>query len=223
MSEDNTKSTLPNLTKSQMASARQITFQKSAPNDAGWDVEASIAGRDSNALLHSLYKFNANEGDTLDLFSVSFFDPFLLRVYDANGNILVTNNESNDPADSEFTIDDIGHGVDFIEDFMATYTGTYYVEASWNQGSFYTFYDLILGVDADTTLDQRANEIFSWAENQYPDLFSGHPQSQEIAGYHARIYNDSGTALGEKNGDIYYYDAWTDTVMIVGTVNEFPV
>lgn len=226
MSEDNTNSILPNLTSSQMASARQITFQKSASsasNDAGWNVEASIAGRDSNALLHSLYKFNATEGDTLDLFSVSFFDPYLLRVYDKNGNILVTNNESNDPPDSAFMIDGIGHGSDCVKDFMATYTGTYYVEASWNQGSFYTFYDLIIGVDTDTSLDQRADEIFSWAESQYPDLFSGHSQSQEIAGYHARIYADSGTALGEKNGDIYFYDAWTETTMIVGTVNDFPI
>lgn len=224
MINDNTNSTLPNLTSSQMVSAQQITFQKSAPNGAGWDVEANIAGRESNALLHSLYKFNASEGDTLDLFSVSFLDPFLLRVYDKSGNILVTNNESNDPADSKFMVDGVGHGVDFVEDFMATYTGTYYVEASWNQGSFYTFYDLIIGVDADTTLDQRADKIFSWAENQYSDLFSGHPQSLEIAGYHARIYADSGTALGmDGTGDIYFYDAWTEIITLVGTVNDFPV
>lgn len=222
MSNDNTNSTLPNLTSSQMASAQQITFQKSALNDAGWDVEASIAGRDSNALLHSLYKLNANEGDTLDLFSVSFLDPFLLRVYDKNGNTVVTNNESNDPANSKFMIDGVGHGVDFIEDFMATYTGTYYVEASWNQGSHYSFYDLIVGVDTDTSLDQRADEIFSWAEDNYPALFSSHPHSQEITGYHARIYTESGVALGERNGNIYIYDDWTETIALVGTVNDFP-
>lgn len=223
MSNDFSYPDLPSLTSSEMTSAQSIIFQKSPSNGAGWDVEANIASRDSNALLHSLYKFNATEGDTLDIFSISYYDPYVLRIYDEKGNILIANSESNDPSDSQFKIDGVGHGVDFIQDFMATYSGTYYVQASWNQGSIFKFHELIIGADTDTTLDQKADQIFSWAEANYQDLFSSHPQSEEIAGFHARFYYENGTALGEKDGNIFFYDATTEIVALVGTVNDFPI
>ena len=113
--------------------------------------------------------------------------------------------------------------MDFIQDFMATYSGTYYVQASWNQGSIFKFHELIIGADTDTTLDQKADQIFSWAEANYQDLFSSHPQSEEIAGFHARFYYENGTALGEKDGNIFFYDATTEIVALVGTVNDFPI
>lgn len=223
MSNDYTSVNLPGLTSNEISSAAQLIFQGSPPNGAGWDIEANFASRDSNALLHSQYKFNATEGNTLDVFSISYYDPYVLRIFDENGNILIANSESNDPPDSQFQMDGKGHGVDFIQDFVAPYTGTYFVEASWNQGTIYKFHELIIGIDTDTTLDQKADQIFSWAEANYPTLFSDHPQSQEIDGFHARFYFDSETALGEKDGNIYFYDATTEIVSMVGTVNDFPV
>jgi hypothetical protein len=67
------------------------------------------------------------------------------------------------------------------------------------------------------------DRIFNWGENRYPDLFPDHPESQEIFDYYARIYSN-GNALGERNGDIYFYDGGTDgtnDISLVGTANDF--
>jgi len=42
--------------------------------------------------------------------------------------------------------------------------------------------------------------------------------SQEISGYHARIY-ENGNALGEQNNNIYFYDG--HSIALVGTVDDF--
>ncbi len=62
------------------------------------------------------------------------------------------------------------------------------------------------------------DRLFNWAESVYDDLFPGNPQSQEISGYYARLY-ENGNALGEKNESIYFYDG--DSIALVGSVNDF--
>lgn len=221
MSNDLLNPSLSNLTSSEMASATYITFKNAGPNDSGWDSKAEIYGTESNALLHSLYRFDATEGQTFDMFSISYFDPYALRIYDKNGHPVIGNSESNDPADFVLS-DGVGYGVDFIENWISTYTGSYYVEASPHQGDFYTFHELMLGVE-NTAMDEIADKIFTWAESEYPALFLGHPQSEEIAGFHARIYADSQSALGERDGNLFFYDGLTETIALVGTVNDFPI
>lgn len=75
-----------------------------------------------------------------------------------------------------------------------------------------------------TTLTaQTADRLFNWAESVFTSLFPNHPASIEIAGYHARIYSN-GDALGEKDGNIYYYDGGADgddSITFVGTINDF--
>lgn len=63
-----------------------------------------------------------------------------------------------------------------------------------------------------------ADRLFDWAEITFADLFPNHAASQEIEGYHARIY-ESGNALGERNGNIYFYDS--HSITLVGTVDDF--
>ncbi len=65
--------------------------------------------------------------------------------------------------------------------------------------------------------------IFNWGESRYPDLFPDHPESLDVFGYHARIYSN-GNAIGEQNGNIYYYDGGTDgtgNIALVGAIADF--
>jgi len=139
---------LPDLTLNQMALARTLAFQPYFAASTGWDRVASVNGLNSGAILHSIYKFTAVAGATYDLFSTSFFDPFLLRIYDRSGNTIVANHEGDDGA--PFTLSGVSYQNDVIFNWVAPYSGTYYVDASWNQGSFYKYYSLNIYEDKDT-------------------------------------------------------------------------
>lgn len=173
-------------------------------------------------MLHSLYSFKAYEGRTYDIFSVSYLDPYLLRLYDQYGNVIEVNSESNDPED--FKLGGIPHGVDFIEDWIAPYTGTFFVEASWNQGTANKFYRLSVNEDVNTVtsepLSAKAARIFNWGESKFSSLFPDHPESEIISDYYARFYSN-GNALAEKNGNVYFYNGETESIALVGTVSGF--
>lgn len=62
------------------------------------------------------------------------------------------------------------------------------------------------------------DRLFNWAENIYTDLFPDTPESMEISGYYARLY-ENGKALGEQNNNIYFYDG--HSIVLVGTVSDF--
>ena len=148
MSSYTTIDYLPDLTASEMLNSRQLSFSPYSVPSVGWDFKADIYGSDSNAILHHNYVFHAVEGATYDIFSTSYFDPFLLRIFDTHGNTIVANDESDDGADV-FLLDAY-YSRDIIYNWVAPYTGTYYVSASWNQGSYYKFYSLALYEDVDT-------------------------------------------------------------------------
>ena len=139
---------LPDLTFSEMAWARTLAFEPHFAAGTGWDRVAGVTGFNSGALLHSIYKFTAVAGATYDLFSTSYFDPFLLRVFDSQGNAIVANHESDDGA--PIVLSGVGYDQDVIFNWVAPYSGTYYVEASWNQGNFYKYYSLSIYEDKDT-------------------------------------------------------------------------
>ena len=158
---------LPDLTLSEISSARNLSFSNySNPGSTGWDNSASVSGMDSYALLHDIYRFEAIEGATYDVVSTSYFDPYLLRIYDSQGNTIVANDEGDDGSD--FYLDGAYYSNDIIWDWVAPYTGTYYVAANWNQGNYYKFYSLGLYEDIDTASGQQtifygtnANDQFS--------------------------------------------------------------
>lgn len=139
---------LSDLTATEMSAARSLSFSPSSTNTIGWDNTASIAGDDNNAILRDTFVFNAKNGATYDIFSTSFFDPYLLRIFDNLGNVIVANSEDDDY--SRQFIRDAFYNNDSIFDWVAPYTGNYFVKASWNQGSFYKFYSLIITEDVDT-------------------------------------------------------------------------
>jgi len=63
-----------------------------------------------------------------------------------------------------------------------------------------------------------SDRLFNWAESTFTDLFPNHATSQEIEGYHARLYENN-NALGEQNGNLYFYDG--HSIILVGTVDDF--
>ncbi len=158
---------LSDLTFSQMAGARTLAFEPHFAAGTGWDRVASVTGFNSGALLHSIYKFTAVAGATYDLFSTSYFDPFLLRVFDSQGNAIVANHEADDGA--PLVLSGVSYDQDVIFNWVAPYSGTYYVEASWNQGNFYKYYSLNIYEDKDTA---NAN---SSASNVIASLNAGNP------------------------------------------------
>lgn len=150
---------LPDLTLSQMATARTLTFRPHSVPSLGWDRVADVYGDNANALLHSVYKFTAIEGATYDLFSTSYFDPFLLRIYDRSGNAIVANNESDDGAPIDLPAAGGSFRQDVIYNWVAPYSGTYYVDASWNQGSFFKYYSLSIYEDKDTATSKPIHVV----------------------------------------------------------------
>lgn len=67
------------------------------------------------------------------------------------------------------------------------------------------------------------DRIFNWGESKYSFLFSDHPESMNVLGYHARIYSN-GNAVGEQNENIYFYDGGADgtgDIVLVGTIVDF--
>lgn len=142
---------IPDLTPTERSSARTLTFQPYTPTnkDIPWDRNATVYGGDAGALSHSLYSFTATAGATYDIFSISYYDPFQLRIYDSSGNALMINDERYDPDDIK--LDNGSYSVDTIWEWEAPYTGTYYVNASWNQSSVFTFYDLDIFEDRGTS------------------------------------------------------------------------
>lgn len=133
---------LPDLTVSSMAGATSLFLAPYTPTLAGidWDNSAHYSTSQSNAILFDKFKWHATEGATYDIVSQSYFDPFIVIVYDSLGNAIKTGESSYEGS----------YGSDWVWDFVAPYTGDFYVSASWNQGSYYKNVSLGIYEDIDT-------------------------------------------------------------------------
>ncbi|NCD43309.1 MAG: hypothetical protein EOL88_14650 [Bacteroidia bacterium] len=135
---------LPDLTESAMTTAIPLVFQPYTATSAliDWDQSAIYSTSNSYALLNSTFSWTGREGATYDIFSHSYFDPFLIQVYDNLGNVVAT--------DTSGSLDT--YGTDYVWNFVAPYSGTYYVSAGWSQGtaSINKFVMLSIYEDVDT-------------------------------------------------------------------------
>jgi serralysin len=118
---------LPDLTSSRMQSASQLTFAPYTPTYSSitWDSSATYYTSQQYAILYDTFRWTGKEGATYDIFSSSYFDPYLIQVYDDKGNVIAVDTTSWSDT----------YGYDYVWDFVAPYSGTYYVSAGWNQGS----------------------------------------------------------------------------------------
>jgi serralysin len=210
--------------------ARSLTFSPAAENIAGWDNSAQVAGSDNYAILHSIYHFSAIAGATYDVASISFFDPYVLLMYDQLGNAIQYNNEATDPQD--FLLSDGYYSADMIYDWVAPYTGTYYVQAGWHQGEYYKFY--FLSVNEDVSLSVRGtdwNDIFHIGiQNKTIDgsngvdtiIFTGHLSNYTIVPFGTGFsiqdnFANDGTVVESNVEKLQFTD---HTLVINSTPNE---
>jgi hypothetical protein len=131
---------LPDLTSAEMRKANTLSFSKYTQTEVitDWDNSVTYYTSKPGAILHSLFAWEGTAGATYDISSSSFFDPFLIQVYDNLGNVVAVDGE------------DRTYGSDYVWDFVAPYTGTYYVSAGWDQGAYHTFVSLSIYEDVDT-------------------------------------------------------------------------
>lgn len=241
---------LLDLSQSKINAAKTLSFEPYEPTGVidsdllEWDFKASYYTSEDYAILHDEFVFDGKEGATYDIFSRSFFDPFILLLYDNLGNVIATDENKG------------SYGSDIIFDFVAPYTGKYYINASWDQGiadahkfvsvSVYEDVDTIPAVPpptlpplieepglqpdtgrdnskAGSTVIDNRDKIFNWAEHFFPDLLPESSESIEIFGYYARTYSN-GNAVGAKDGSIYFYngsEGASDNLSLVGSVTGF--
>lgn len=116
------------LTVDQISAATKLTFTQFMPplNGVGdmldWDFEAFFATSVvTNDSARNIFAFEGTAGATYDIYSRSFFDPFVLQLFDDQGKVIATDDFSG------------ANGIDHIE-YRAPYDGTFYVDASWHQG-----------------------------------------------------------------------------------------
>ena len=109
------------LTNADMATAAHLTFTPRTAGD-GYDNGAQVASTTPGAGNQPIFSFAAVAGALYTVTSESWFDPFNLVLYDEDGYALA---------------EDDGWGPigqDGLS-FIAPYSGTYYVDASWDQAA----------------------------------------------------------------------------------------
>lgn len=197
---------IDDLTKEEMDSSVRIGFGPAKPNEFGYDQSWSMSSINDNANLRDIHLFLGKEGATYDILSFSFFDPFGLKIYDENGNTIELNSEFDD---FDLSLNGINYSTDYINQWKAPYSGIYYIDASWNQGLFYTGHGLSIFEDNEFAVNSVSrndlNVIYNWAENEYKELLPQNKESEYIYGFYARKYENF-NAVGEKDGNIYFYD-----------------
>ena len=132
---------LPGIKKVEMQSANRLIFEPyndTTSDLIGWDNQAYDGTSKDYAVLDDLYVAKFQGGATYDIFSHSFFDPFILTLYDKDGDVVAIDNDKG------------SYGTDIIFNFEAEYTGDYYINASWDQGIYYNYVSISVYEDLDT-------------------------------------------------------------------------
>ena len=132
---------LNDLTPVEMGNAIPLSFKPFVNSGSAidWDNVATYSSSQPYALLHSTFKWTATSGATYDIASHSYFDPFIVEVYDNLGNVVAAT-----------SYPDTTYGSDYVWDFKAPYSGTFYVSAGWDQGNYDKFVSLSIYEDVDT-------------------------------------------------------------------------
>jgi hypothetical protein len=165
---------LQKLTSNSMNNAIILTFVEYVPPegfpDNNWDNRAYYS---TYTNTNDLSNIILTKNNIYDIFSSSFFDPFILMIYDNNGMPIAANSEKND-----YT-----YGNDNIFDFIAPYTGEYYIDASWDRGQYYDYASLSIY----ETIPEEPNSI---------------PTSKNI-----NFNIDADDSYIFKKSDFYFYDS----------------
>ncbi|MFA6498003.1 MAG: Ig-like domain-containing protein, partial [Desulfurivibrionaceae bacterium] len=144
-------------TATQMGMAQALSFSAYTPSIsfmAIYDHEAKYYESEDYASLRDLFRVNFTEGATYHIYSSSFFDPFLLSVHDSQGRFIAVDNGTT-------------YGSDSISHFIAPYTGTYYVNASWDQGYAdshkFVYLSILEDIDTATPADSTPPTVIAFS------------------------------------------------------------
>jgi serralysin len=122
------------LNANQLAQAESLRFAAFEQPNQAFDNFAFSEGSDAGVSANAILRFEAVAGATYRFLSISPLDPQQLTVYDHNGNPIVLNTDDDDGPN--IVLSDGGvYAVDSIEDWHAPYSGTYYLNAGWQQSA----------------------------------------------------------------------------------------
>lgn len=141
---------LPDLTSSAMANAVTLNFRPYTPtlSSIAWDNTASYIVTASTT--NRVFRWTGTAGATYDFFSHSYYDPTSIRIYDNLGNAVAI--------DTESSFDSIG--TDSLFDFVAPYTGTYYIDAGWSQNALSPTASVSIYEDINTAIAPTSSDDY---------------------------------------------------------------
>lgn len=128
----------PRLSEAAKSGATRLNFSQLDPDPiysaTGWDNHAHYG---SSSYGSSVFAVELTAYAQYDIYSHSFFDPYLLKLYDSTGKVVA--------------IDSGGawYGADVIHNFVPQSTGTYYIDASWHRGSYHKYASVSIYEDLD--------------------------------------------------------------------------
>jgi Ca2+-binding RTX toxin-like protein len=180
--------TIPDLTQSQRNDALDAPLWQEAPaNSVGWDVNVVISRSDDDASVHHLYRVNLTADGVYDLQTSSSDDPAGFAIYDGNGKALDVRDGSSDQLR-----------------FTAPYTGVYYVDAGWQQYSWYK--PVTLSIWGDIPLPGTDGNNYWHAVNAYGglgnDSIVGFNTSTYLRGDEGDDVISGGSAFDDINGNM---------------------
>ncbi len=190
---------LPLLGVADMDDAAHLAFGPRVADD-GYDNQATFSSTDPNAGRFPVFSFTAIEGALYTVTSGSGFDPRHLVVYDAEG-YPIAQDDGFGPV-----------GEDGLS-FVAPYSGTYYVDASWRQAAAPNGHvELAILEELDTVPVQ---------------LGQGTPDDDDITGTATNdaLYGNGGWDLLEGGGgnDLLDGGSGTDTAWYEGILSDYDV
>lgn len=173
--------TIPYFTKLsqyEMASAPQLPLW--AYDAHGYENAVQYTANYAGAAGAAVFSFNAIAGAVYSLSSTSYKDPGVLLVFDDHGNAIAEDDHSG------------GWGYDHTT-FVAPYTGTYYVDASWWQGAGHGQQAVTLSIYEDLATLSGYN-IDGTAHD---DNIFGYAGADSLFGGRGNDYLDGGSGLDE--------------------------
>lgn len=175
------------LTQYEMANAARLPL--TAYDAHNYENAVQFTANYAGAAGAAVFSFNALAGAVYSLSSTSYKDPDVLLVFDDRGNAIVEDDRTG------------GWGYDHLT-FVAPYSGTYYVDASWWQGAGAGQQAVTLSIYEDlTTLSgfnidgAAASEEINGSAND--DNIFGYQGRDSLFGGRGSDYLDGGTGLDE--------------------------
>ncbi|MEN9865985.1 MAG: hypothetical protein RL748_1575, partial [Pseudomonadota bacterium] len=195
------------LSANQLAQAAPLSLLGFAQPDQPFENFAFSEGNAFDASTSTIFRFEAVAGATYRFLSIRHQDPQQLTVYDKHGNPIVLNVEEDD--DPNVLLEDgVPYEQDSIDNWHAPYSGTYYLNAGWQNDDFYPAYGVAVFEDLGHAVPGDArfsgsdkNEIFDSADGN--DTIDGGGGIDTLLSYSSRanatlVRTNSGWQLSSK-------------------------